>query len=60
MSSHPLALVKGQSRHSFGSISNGSRDASSPLLDVMLDLRTLAPADAQAVAHNARHDWAPI
>lgn len=59
MSSHPLALVEGQSRHSFGSVRSGSQDASSPLLDVMLDLGTLAPADAQEVANNARHDWTP-
>ena len=59
MSSHRLALIKGQSRHSFGSVRSGIHGASSPLLDVMLDLGTLAPADAQEVAYSARHDWAP-
>lgn len=60
MSSHPLALVEGQSRHSFGSVRSGSHVASSSLLDVMLDFGRLAPADPQEVANNARHDWAPI
>ena len=59
MSSHPLALIEGQSRHSFGSVRSDVHGTSGPLLDVMLDLGTLTPADAQEVANSARHDWAP-